>query len=137
MKKIIAFLLLAAAFLTASCGSTDAHSAFKEAPPLSTGNGANGSYDDYWYLEGYYLLSSNGSHMIVGDNQGPCVMSAADGVSFDGLTDGDRIKITTSVILESYPGQLTAHFVEKFSDGERSDIDEQTLKQLAELGWIE
>ena len=64
-------------------------------------------------------------------------MSAADGVSFDGLTDGDRIKITTTIILDSYPGQLTAYSVEKLTDGERSDIDADTLRSLADLGWIE
>ncbi len=138
MKKIIIFLL-AVMLLAVSCGTQnhdDGQVAFKDGSALPNAN-ATDSYDEYGYLEGHYLLSTNGSHMIVADNQGPCVMSAADGVSFDGLTDGDRIKVKTGTILESYPGQLTAYSIEKLSEGERSDIDEQTLKQLADLGWIE
>lgn len=138
MKKFIVFFLLAAVVFAVSCGNDnhdDGQVAFKDGPALPNAN-ASDSYDEHWHLEGYYLLSTNGSHMIVADNQGPCVMSAADGVSFDTLTDGDRIRVETSDILESYPGQLTAYSVEKLSDGERSDIDEQTMKQLAELGWI-
>ena len=118
MKKIIIFLLLAAVAFAASC---------KEAEM----NGGE------FYIEGYYLRASTGAHVIIADNQGPCSMTAADGVSFDGLTDGDRIKVKTPLILTSYPGQLTAYSLEKLSDGERSDIDKETLKTLAELGWIE
>ena len=138
MKKIIIFLL-AVMLLAVSCGThnhDDGQALFNGDSALPNAN-ASDSYDEHWHLEGYYLLSTNGSHMIVADNQGPCVMSAADGVSFDTLTDGDRIRVETSDILESYPGQLTAYSIEKLSDGERSDIDEQTLKSLAELGWIE
>ena len=118
MKNTIVFVLLSVMLLVVSCGEINIH-------------------DNYSYIEGYYLLSSNGTHMIVLDSQGPCIISGTDGVTFNGLTNGDLIKIKTNGILESYPGHVTACSLEKLSDGERGDIDAQTLKQLAELGWIE
>ncbi|MBQ7929709.1 MAG: M56 family metallopeptidase, partial [Clostridia bacterium] len=99
--------------------------------------------DDHWYAEGYYLKCDNGSDVIVMDADGanpasPCQMTPADdSVSFEGLTDGDRIKIEISMIMTTYPGQTEVYSIEKLSDGERDDIDPVVLDSLRELGWID
>lgn len=99
--------------------------------------------DDHWYAEGYYLKCDNGSDVIVMDADGanpasPCQMTPADdSVSFEGLTDGDRIKVEISMIMTTYPGQTEVYSIEKLSDGERDDIDPAVLDSLRELGWID
>lgn len=98
--------------------------------------------DEHWYVEGYYLKCDNGSDVIVMDADGanpasPCQMTPADdSVSFEGLTDGDRIKVEISMIMTTYPGQTEVYSIEKLSDGERDDIDSAVLDSLRELGWI-
>ena len=99
--------------------------------------------DDHWYAEGYYLKCDNGSDVIVMDADGanpasPCQMTPADdSVSFEGLTDGDRIKVEISMIMTTYPGQTEVYSIEKLSDGERDDIDPTVLDNLREIGWID
>lgn len=99
--------------------------------------------DDHWYAEGYYLKCDNGSDVIVMDADGanpasPCQMTPADdSVTFEGLTDGDRIKVEISMIMTTYPGQTEVYSIEKLSDGERNDIDSAVLDSLHELRWIE
>ncbi len=99
--------------------------------------------EGHFYQEGYYIKCSNGSDVIVVDAEGanpasPCKMTAADdSVSFDGLTDGDRIKIEVFLIEETYPAHTKVYSIEKLSDGEREDIDAAVLDSLRELGWIE
>ncbi|MBQ7299274.1 MAG: M56 family metallopeptidase [Clostridia bacterium] len=99
--------------------------------------------EDHWYQEGYYLRCGNGSDMIIMDAAGvnpasPCVMTAADSsVSFNELTDGDRIRIEVFLIEETYPARADVYSVEKLSDGKIEDIDPAVLDSLRELGWIE
>ena len=101
------------------------------------------SADDHWYAEGTYLKCDNDSDVIVIDAEGanpasPCKMTAADdSVSFEGLTDGDRIKVEISMIMTTYPGQTDVYSIEKLSDGERDDIDPAVMESLRELGWID
>ncbi len=94
--------------------------------------------EDIGYSEGRFLLSSNGSAMILIDNYGPCSMSRAEAsVSFDGLTDGDLIRVGYQIVMESYPGQMPVYTVEKLADGEFEDLDQSTLAKLAGMGWID
>lgn len=95
------------------------------------------------FIEGRYLKCSNGINMIVVDADGansafPCEMTPKDEtVSFENLTDGDRIKIEIIAIAESYPAQTQVYAVEKLSDGEYDDIDADVRTSLYELGWID
>jgi len=90
-------------------------------------------------MEGLFLLAKNGQPMIVSDDGSgcPCTMTAAvEAITFEGLTDGDRIRIRCLDIMESWPGQIRVFGVEKLSDGERSDISSDILSRLAESGWL-
>lgn len=119
MKKLIIFLLLSLSLILVGCSEDGTE-----------------IIDIQSHTEGLYLLSEGGQHLIIIDNRSPCTMTAYDSsVSFDGLTDGDLIRIKNSLILYSYPGQTTVYEVEKLADGERNDIDSNVLEELSSLGW--
>ena len=88
-------------------------------------------------ISGYSLRCSNDTYMIIEETGSPIRYSFSDalGRNVEKLTDGDRILIISDLINESYPGSTRAHFVLKLSDGEISDIPENTLDSLEELGW--
>ncbi len=88
-------------------------------------------------LEGYSLSCDNGSYMIIEETGSPICyrFNKAIGTDVEKLTDGDRILIISDLINESYPGSTSAYCVFKLSDGEISDIPEDTLRSLSELGW--
>ena len=88
-------------------------------------------------IEGYSLKCENGAYMII-DERGSPIRYGFDkalGTDAEKLTDGDRILIISDLINESYPGSTSARFVLKLADGDISDIPENTLRSLAELGW--
>lgn len=85
---------------------------------------------------GRYLASDNGSHMIIMDNS-PIVMSDRENENmFKNLTDGDKILIFHDGIQETYPGKTLVYAYLKLGDGEKTDIPENVLLSLNELGWI-
>jgi len=95
------------------------------------------------YIEGRYLLADNGSHLIVTNYNSPngsfspIQMFSQDEKIFENVTSGDLIKIATNgVILESYPGQISAFSCIKLKDGERDDVPGDVLQTLIQLNWI-
>ena len=82
---------------------------------------------------GLYLQADN-VNMLILDNS-PISMSGNDDM-FEKYESGDKILVLHDGILESYPGQTRAYFVMKLADGEMSDIPENVLVSLNELGWI-
>ena len=82
---------------------------------------------------GLYLQTDNGNMLIL-DNS-PISISGNDDM-FEKYESGDKILVLHDGILESYPGQTRAYFVMKLADGEMSDIPENVLVSLNELGWI-
>ena len=88
-------------------------------------------------IEGYSLKCENDIYMIIDERGSPIRYSynKALGADIEKLTDGDRILIISDLINESYPGSTSARFILKFGDGDISDIPENTLVSLSELGW--
>ena len=88
-------------------------------------------------IEGYSLKCENGSYMIIEETGSPIHYSynKTVGINVENLTDGDRILIISDLINESYPGSTSAYFIFKLEDGDISDIPEDTLESLSELGW--
>ncbi len=88
-------------------------------------------------LDGYSLSCDNGSYMIIEESGSPIRYSFdnAIGTNVKNLTDGDRILVISDLINESYPGSTSAYFIMKLSDGDISDISDDTLRSLSELGW--
>ena len=87
--------------------------------------------------EGYSLKSENDVYMIIDERGSPICYSynKALGTDVKKLTDGDKIFIISDLINESYPGSTSAYFILKLEDGDISDIPENTLVSLSELGW--
>ncbi len=93
--------------------------------------------EQYWDLDALYLKGkSDDIHFFIYEG-GPVQMSAADeSVSFEGLTDGDAIRVSVYTIEETYPGHAKVYAIEKISDGQPTDIDKDTLGTLYEMGWL-
>ncbi len=95
------------------------------------------------YIESHGLFFSSGqylkcgeSHMILMESGGATVLSYDDEEIFDGISNGDRIKILNDAILESYPSQTNVYYLKKLSDGTEADLPAGTLNSLREMGWI-
>ena len=88
-------------------------------------------------IEGYSLKCENDTYMIINERGSPIHYSykKALGTDVEKLTDGDRILIISDLINCTYPGSTSAYFVYKLEDGDISDIPEDTLRSLSELGW--
>lgn len=88
--------------------------------------------------EGYILPCENGSYLFINEAMDPVVLNPEnnDNSVFENLSAGDSVRVTHGLILTIYPGQTILFSIEKLSEGELSDIPEDTLKQLEELGWL-
>lgn len=82
------------------------------------------------------VLSANNSMMLVLDNS-PIQMSCRkdDNKMFAKLTDGDKVLVLHDGIAESYPGKTGVYGILKLEDGSISDIPDDVLTALTELGW--
>lgn len=85
---------------------------------------------------GRCLIANNDSYMLIDDNS-PIVMSTNHTNIFRNLTTGDKILVIHSVVNESYPGGTGAYFCMKLADGDISDIPDQVIETLTEMGWLE
>lgn len=105
---------------------------------LLCAHGSDLPKDGCW-SEGRYLRRKNTDLIIFESSYGGvCSMGKAnDTVSFDGLEDGDLIRIYIREVLETWPGQTTVYAVEKLEDGDLQDISAELLGELEEMGWLE
>lgn len=55
---------------------------------------------------------------------------------FPDLDTGDKIFIVHDGVNETYPGKTGLYFIFKLSDSDISDVPENVITQLQELGWI-
>ncbi|MGN1136024.1 MAG: hypothetical protein ACI4SF_07380 [Oscillospiraceae bacterium] len=135
-KKAFAVLSLMA--LLTACGNTEvsdndeveaAQTAFSD--PLPTHE------DEIMVSNGYFMPCTNGMYMVISETMGEMVISPDndDYSIFDDLTVGDTVTIHHSLVLETYPEQVTVYYIEKISDGDKSDIPSEKLAYLEELGW--
>lgn len=93
-------------------------------------------------MTGHYLYCTAldgkriASMIVVDANPTIMVIDPEKEHMFDGLQNGDEIRILTNgVIRESYPGSVETASCTKLRDGELSDIPEDVLNALSELGW--
>ncbi len=86
---------------------------------------------------GYCLVTERGDYLIILDNA-PVVMGNRTGRenAFGKLETGDRIWILHDGIQETYPGKTGVYLIVRTGDGAITDIPEQVLNSLRELGWI-
>ena len=95
-------------------------------------------FEEWIVSVGYILPCENGTYLFINDDMGPVVLNPEnnDNSIFEDLSAGDTVRVTHGLILTIYPGQTTVKSIEKLSEGELSDIPDDTLKQLEELGWL-
>lgn len=86
---------------------------------------------------GRCLIASDGSYMLIDDNS-PIVMSdqSIGGNLFRNLSTGDKILVLHDGVEESYPGRTGAYGCIRLGSGDISDISENVIEQLSELGWL-
>ncbi len=99
---------------------------------------ACGKNEDAWESDGYFMPCTNGAYLLVSNEIGEVEMNPEnnDNSVFDGLTVGDKIRVSHGVVLETYPGRTDIFSLQKLSDGSIEDIPEEKLSQLEEMGWI-
>lgn len=88
------------------------------------------------FSEGLYLRTDSGSDMVIMGSS-PIVMSNRRGnIDFSKLTSGDKILLLHDGIQASYPGGTGAYLCIKLKDGEFTDIPEDVIVSLTEMGWM-
>lgn len=86
---------------------------------------------------GTCIEAKNGRYLVVLDHS-PVVMSQRSGDEsvFSELNTGDKIFIVHDGIDQSYPGQTGLYFILKLSNGSESDVPEEIMTELQEMGWL-
>lgn len=93
--------------------------------------------DEKSAMEGWYLQAENGSHFVVTGDGEPFKVSdqTKSGDLFEGLTSGDRVRVTHGGIAESDPPQTGAYSCKLLEGGAPENIPAKTLTALEELGY--
>ncbi len=89
-------------------------------------------------MTGVYLSTDQGAKMIIVDGS-PIVIKAAStkGIDYDDLSNGDKITVRFSQLLETYPAKALVYDLSKEKEGTIDDIPKEVLESLIELGWLE
>lgn len=106
-------------------------------PTLTIGNKQiqNGTFSTV--VEGRFISGKNSSIII--DNSGtPIVMvnKSGDNDIFDGFYSGDKIAVTCGLIRETYPASTDVYSCKFLEAGGFSDIPNETMQQLKDMGWV-
>ncbi|MCM1542506.1 MAG: hypothetical protein NC121_14775 [Blautia sp.] len=107
------------------------------ADPASPGAAASGLPEDGCWVSGRYLRAKQADLIITEGGEPIELHSAAETISFEGINDGDEIRVYMGAVMETWPGQADVYAVEKLSDGGIADIPPKLLEQLTEFGWLE
>lgn len=88
-------------------------------------------------MTGIYLRSTNGSNIIIGDDNCPTTMGNETGNEeiFDDLKSGDKIEITYDLIYETYPSRTQIYSSKLIERGSIDDIPKDVLDKLQEMEW--
>lgn len=92
--------------------------------------------EDGSWVSGRYLRGKQSDLIVTGDWDVITMGVADEAISFEGLEDGDVIRVYIDCILETWPGQTTVYAVEKAEEGDIQDISPELLEELREMGWL-
>ncbi|MCM1305584.1 MAG: hypothetical protein NC305_15935 [Lachnospiraceae bacterium] len=102
-----------------------------------SGAAASDLPEDGGWVSGKYLKAKQ-ADLIITENGEPIELhTAAETISFEGISDGDEIRVYMGAVMETWPAQADVYAVEKLSDGDIADIPSKLLEQLTEFGWLE
>lgn len=107
------------------------------------------SEEEIWSMEGYYLRTEF-ADMIIREQSFTAQDGSAEtiyepieiyfgegeegGVPFDSLKTGDKIEVDVKLIAETYPGQARIYGLRLIESGDVSNINDEELLRLEELG---
>lgn len=92
------------------------------------------------WCEGRFVSGRSGDNIVLIERSGytePAVVSTAEFVDFEGIENGDRVKILVDGIDETYPCQTVAYGVRLIEKGSYDDLDEDAMESLKEMGWVD
>lgn len=120
MKRIWIFLC-ALALLLAGCAAPEA-----EGPELTE-------------TEGRALIALNRegslSTLLVTEDGEAIVLTTEINDAFCGWSSGDRVRVTHDGVSETFPAQTEVYDYKTLAEGDWSDIPEETVTALKDLGW--
>lgn len=102
-----------------------------------SGMAASGLPEEGSWVCGRYLKAKQADMVITEDGDPVAAYIQDETVSFEGIKDGDEIRVYMGAVMETWPAQATVYAVEKLSDGDITDISPELLEQLREMGWLE
>lgn len=88
------------------------------------------------FHRGHALISDSGSFIFIDDTGAPIVMGDADEKKFSDITDGDEVLVLYGMVMTTYPAQASTPICLKLADGSIENVNEGTVRQLKELGWL-
>ena len=120
MKRIW-ILLCALALLLAGCAAPEA-----EGPELTE-------------TEGRALIALNRegslSTLLVTEDGEAIVLTTEINDAFCGWSSGDRVRVTHDGVSDTFPAQTEVYDYKTLAEGDWSDIPEETMTALKDLGW--
>lgn len=134
-KYIILPMLLITAVLAAACSKTEDTPSIGESdfsPALTSYSG--------------YFLQTESANFFVADSDSSMFSKndfvriypangAESEISFDGLKTGDKIEIDITLVQTLYPPVAPIYGLRFLESGEASNIDQDVISRLEELGW--
>lgn len=86
---------------------------------------------------GHVLISENGACFLIKGNSPVRLSDYSENGVFPELKTGDRVLVIHDGIAESYPASTLCRFCIKTGDGSISDIPEEVISSMTQLGWLD
>lgn len=85
---------------------------------------------------GHVLVTENGTCFLIKGNSPVRLSDYGEGGALPELKTGDKVLAIHGAIAESYPASTLCRLCIKTGDGSISDIPEEVISSMTELGWI-
>ena len=86
--------------------------------------------------EGRVLVCNNDTFMLIADSS-PIVLNIEDIKNVKKYSDGDLVKVWHDGVEETYPARTKAYRLNLIEKGDMADLDENIVRSLCDMGWIE
>ncbi len=86
--------------------------------------------------EGRMLICNNDTFMLIADGS-PIALNVDELKDIDKYTDGDLIRVWHDGVEETYPARTKVYKVKLIEKGSMADLDENVVRNLCDMGWIE
>lgn len=86
--------------------------------------------------EGRVLHCKNDTFMLIADGS-PIVLNVEGVRNINKYSDGDLILVWHDGVEETYPARTKAYKIKLAEKGSMADVDENVVRNLCDMGWIE